>query len=142
MSTPGNPTVTLTRNLSEFAVSDTPAPTPGPGGDYLAHHHRREGGLPSALGQGIPGGSGPVDTREQEATHYMNEGEPLATKQNENEDADEQMAPPAEGEVARAVEERTAQSRRQDGGPSPSPQAHGRARGEVTLEASEAGLER
>ncbi|KAL2170586.1 hypothetical protein VTG60DRAFT_4599 [Thermothelomyces hinnuleus] len=130
------------RYLFEFAVADTPG-TSGPeyadGGDYLqarfAQTHPQqqqnpqpppalhgqfrgpqqpaEGGMPSALGRGVPGGSGPVDEAEGRETRYLSRGgggeergiEGGARRENENVDAGEgQMEMYAEGKVADAVQ--------------------------------------
>lgn len=166
------------RNLSEFAVADTPG-TSGPahehvGGDYLTsrfvptesaaasphppHQRRREthageenqgGGMPTALGRGVPGGSGPVDDTERKATRYVDleeaEREGVADRQNENVDADAQMEMYAEGKVAHAVKgarRRAAEAQHARGESPAGGGLHGRGRGEVTLQANEAGLER
>ncbi|KAK4043852.1 hypothetical protein C8A01DRAFT_31952 [Parachaetomium inaequale] len=181
------------RNLSEYAVADTPG-TAGPefvgAGDYLqarfapisplavaggAHtdphgtgHQTHQGGsapdpkergMPTALERGVRGGSGPVNDAERWGTRYVNPGEvPRGTKQNENVEAEAQMEMYPEGKVADAVERKrgmqtqTQTHRARRGsvnvsaaavrGRSPPGGLHGRGRGEVTLEAGEADLER
>ncbi|KAL2155772.1 hypothetical protein VTH82DRAFT_514 [Thermothelomyces myriococcoides] len=139
------------RYLSEFAVSDTPETSGSEfteGDDYLQarfapthplRHQQQcshqqpppEGGMPSALGRGVPGGSGPVDEAERRETHYISSGSDSGDseerdnnnnnnnntegggprrrrrrrrRQNENVDAGEgQMEMYAEGKVAEAV---------------------------------------
>ncbi|KAL2195429.1 hypothetical protein P885DRAFT_79368 [Corynascus similis CBS 632.67] len=187
------------RYLSEFAVADTPGTAGaeyanGGGGDYLqcrfvpinsqqqqqsSGHHRQsqnhqegEGGMPSALGRGVRGGSGPVDERERRETRYSYDDDSnqaaIFKRENDNVDAGEgQMAMYAEGEVADAVERKAGtrqpkpprRARReslsvgsdysigsdgQDGADRRGslPGLHGRGRGEVTLGVGEADLER
>ncbi|KAL2158185.1 hypothetical protein VTH06DRAFT_4753 [Thermothelomyces fergusii] len=189
---PGQPVKpSAIRYLSEFAVADTPDAS-GPedadnGGDYLQAQQRQyprqrqpardllwvphqpppEGGMPSALGRGIGGGSGPADEAERRETRYVSrcsvggveergtEGEPR--RQNENVDAGEgQMEMYAEGKAADAVRRnagtraRAGRGNMSVGGPDVEstdgrgslPGLHGRGRGEVTLEAGEADRER
>lgn len=59
----------------------------------------------SSLGWGVQG-SAPVDKTEQENTRRVPQGE-QGGLQNENENADEQLATFAEGEVADAVERKS-----------------------------------
>jgi hypothetical protein len=109
-----------------------------------------EGGVPSALERGVRG-SGPTNERERQETRYVDVDEKrrgAMEEQNDNVDADGKMAVYSEGQVADAVE----RSKRGDNGGSgcgggvsgslTSSGLHGRARGEVTLDASEADLER
>ncbi|KAK4198045.1 hypothetical protein QBC40DRAFT_230828 [Triangularia verruculosa] len=127
----------MTRNLSEFAVGDTPLATASPtanspGTDYLScrrNPYNQPSGNPTA---GIHGGK-PTSARERRATRY--EGEGQETLQNENEDAQGKMETYGEGEVADAVE-RARRGRNTSGGP------HGRVRGEVSLWGEEGSLER
>lgn len=134
----------VTRNLSEFAVADTPgtAGSEGTCSDYMSYHpdgtrttrtpfDGQNIGQPSALGRGVRGGK-PTSERERQGTHYAAEGE--APEQNDNEDAEAQMETYGEGKVADAVE----RTRRRNASGSP----HGRARGEVSLDGEEADLER
>ncbi|KAK0719066.1 hypothetical protein B0T21DRAFT_395989 [Apiosordaria backusii] len=121
----------ITRNLSEFAVADTPgtaSPTANaPGSDYLScrrNPYNQPSGNPTAesLERGVHGGK-PTTERERRATHYEGEQDGKDTLQNENEDAQGKMETYGEGKVADAVE----RTRRRDtsGGP------HGRVRGEA-----------
>lgn len=57
--------------------------------------------MPSSLGRGVSGGSGPVDAQEARHTQRGNGGD--QGPQNENVDADQALATLAEGEVADAV---------------------------------------
>ncbi|GAB1320900.1 hypothetical protein MFIFM68171_11110 [Madurella fahalii] len=146
------PPHSITRNLSEFAVSDTPATTSGTegsGSDYLDYRAHTFQQAPQRAGGGSGSGSGGVPTgqRERRGTQRPSGegGDAGAVRQNENVDADEQMATLADGEVARAVERKAGTQKTAHGGggmgrSSQSP--HGRGRGQVTLEATEAGLER
>jgi hypothetical protein len=115
------------------------------------------------LERGVRGGSGPVNDTERRETRYVNPGEvPEGTKQNENVDAEAQMEMYPEGKVADAVERKRGMQTQPQPQPQPQPQRarrgsvnvsaamgssppgglHGRGRGEVTLEAGEADLER
>lgn len=119
---------TMERKISEQAVADTPGSSGpyGSGNDYLEYRKAPSGPPRPSISEGGPGIHG-TDPRDYKAMG----GHPL--RQNENVDA-EQMAPAGEGEVARAVEGReegNVGSRR-----------HGRTRGEVSLEGTEAHLER
>ncbi|KXX82637.1 hypothetical protein MMYC01_201083 [Madurella mycetomatis] len=138
----------ITRNLSEFAVSDTPATTSGTEGsgadylDYRSHNLQQTHGGGGGSGSG---NEGPKSQGKRRSTHCQSGGDEAGeTEQNENVDADEQMATLAEGEVARAVERKAGtQSKHRSGRMLKSSRSpHGRGRGEVTLEANEAGLER
>ncbi|KAK4119633.1 hypothetical protein N657DRAFT_649950 [Parathielavia appendiculata] len=181
------------RNLSEFAVADTPG-TSGPeyaaAGDYLqarfapmsppsqqqqsaqnqnqtnqtqhcsaSAEEQEGGGMPTALERGVRGGSGPVDDTERRATRYVSVGQQdvdgdgeTIPKQNENVDADGRMGdvPYAEGKVANAVEQKHGTQRVSGSSSSPGflhggpefQRLHGRGRGEVSLDAGEADLER
>ncbi|KAK1751303.1 hypothetical protein QBC47DRAFT_417240 [Echria macrotheca] len=113
------------RKPSEQAVADTPGPSAS-GGDDIEHRNQadsasRGSAVPSALGRGIHG-TDPSD--------YKSSGQKDAGPQNENEDA-EQMAVPSEGKVADAVERKSGTQ-----------QQHGRGRGEVDLQGTEADMER
>ncbi|KAK3339953.1 hypothetical protein B0T25DRAFT_636346 [Lasiosphaeria hispida] len=142
MSAPPQPTksdaYTAKRNPiervpSEQAVADTPgSPLHGAGNDYMtcrrgpppSMSEGTSGNMPNPLARGIHG----ADPRDYQTTSSNSHRHPL--QQSETAEA-EQMAPPGEGEVARAVE-------RKSGVQHP----HGRMRGEVTLEGDEADLER
>ncbi|VBB87202.1 Putative protein of unknown function [Podospora comata] len=131
----------MTRNLSEFAVGDTPLATASPtanapGTDYLTcrrNPYNEASGKPTAgsLGRGVHGGK-PTSERERRATHY--EGEGGEALQNENEDAQGKMETCGEGKVADAVE----RTRRRDTSGEP----HGRVRGEVSFLGEDGDLER
>lgn len=160
------------RNLSEFAVADTPG-TSGPdftGADYLtARANPRlnsqsqsqaqgrchspgydEGSVSTALGQGVV----PSSRRQRRGTMTVADFESQGGEQqneNENVEAQGKMATFGEGEVAHAME--GARRGRGDGfgrhgasgegrGVSQGLSPHGRGRGEVTLEVGEADLER
>ncbi|KAK4187137.1 hypothetical protein QBC35DRAFT_240632 [Podospora australis] len=142
----------MIRNLSEYAVADTPgtAGIGGSGNDYMSYHPhgnnassgttasrtpfdgaRQGSAMPQPQERGVRGGK-PTSERERRETHYAAEGK-TTDKQNDNEDA-EQMATYAEGKVADAVQ----RARRRDTSGSP----HGRVRGEISLSESEGDLER
>ncbi|KAK0663911.1 hypothetical protein QBC41DRAFT_328962 [Cercophora samala] len=135
----------MTRNLSEFAVGDTPLATASPtanapGTDYLScrrNPYSQPSGNPTAgsLERGVHGGK-PTTERERRATRYEGEQDSDGREalQNENEDAQGKMETYGEGEVADAVE-RT-RRRETSGGP------HGRVRGEVSFLGEEGDLER
>lgn len=140
MSSP-QPPYPIIRNLSEFAVSDTPATTSGTEGSEADYIDYRSHNLKQTRG----GSEVPTSQGKRRATHRQSGGDEAGgTKQNENVDADQQMATLAEGKVARVVERKAGTQSKHRGErmlrSSRSP--HGRGRGEVTLEANEAGLER
>ncbi|KAK0647052.1 hypothetical protein B0T16DRAFT_327848 [Cercophora newfieldiana] len=140
----------ITRIPSENAVADTPGtsgPETGPCTSFFEYRKATdssspsfsEGGapVPSALARGIHG----TDPRDYHTVGGGGDseggrGHPL--RQNENVDAEEQMAPEAEGKVADAVRRKSGTQQGQGQGP----EWHGRGRGEVTLEGDEADLER
>ncbi|KAK3374785.1 hypothetical protein B0H63DRAFT_418998 [Podospora didyma] len=133
----------LARNLSEYAVADTPGTSAENGGtDYMdCRSHRNPPPTSSATeeGSGVHGG-GPANAREARETHYASAGGREQEPQNENEDADK-MAPSGEGEVADAVERSSAGRRgtnMNDGIKRP----HGRTRGEFSLDGDEGDFER
>ncbi|KAK4178031.1 hypothetical protein QBC36DRAFT_183668 [Triangularia setosa] len=135
----------MTRNLSEFAVGDTPLATASPtanapGTDYLScrrSHHNQPSGNPTTgpLERGVHGGK-PTSERERRATHYEGEQDSGEREklQNENEDAQGKMETYGEGKVAKAIE----RTRRRDTSGEP----HGRVRGEVSFLGEEGNLER
>ncbi|KAK4107697.1 hypothetical protein N656DRAFT_802455 [Canariomyces notabilis] len=115
--------------------------------DEKFHH---EGGMPSALGHGVRGGE-PTTERERQATGYAVAGnESGQVRQNDSVDADQQLETFAEGDVARAVAKKSGAQRYQYNDENDTSQSgdlqleslHGRGRGEVSLEANEADLER
>ncbi|KAK3994197.1 hypothetical protein QBC44DRAFT_306389 [Cladorrhinum sp. PSN332] len=137
----------ITRNLSEFAVADTPGTSYAegpPSGDYLTARRTAtdqpsssENAMPQSQERGVRGGV-PTDQRERRETRYAAEGQqqPQGTYETEEADAEgEKMAPASEGKVAEAV-----RHDRHPRGTSGSP--HGRVRGEISLEAEEGDLER
>lgn len=71
----------------------------GTRGEHAHQTQHAQEGVPSSLGRGVTGGSGPVDDREARSTDWRREGGEV---QNENVDA-EQMATLGEGKVADAV---------------------------------------
>lgn len=119
---------TIRRKISEQAVADTPGTSGsyGSGGDYLECRKAPAGSARPSVSEG-GGGIHGTDPRD-----YEPKGSGVPLRQNENVDAD-QVAPPAEGDVARVVETRSEADK---------PRWHGRTRGEVSLEGTEAHLER
>lgn len=125
----------ITRNLSEFAVADTPGSSyeqgSSPSGDYLTA--RRTASDQSSSSdmkppeRGVHGGA-PIDQRERRETRYSSGDAQFEAGGGEG----EKMAPPSEGKVAEAVRHRR--------GTSGSP--HGRGRGEFSFEGEEGDLER
>jgi hypothetical protein len=118
-----------------------------------AEQFHNEGGMPSALGHGVRGGE-PTTERERQATGYAVAGDGSGAgqvKQSDSVDADEQLETFAEGDVARAVAKKAGTQRYQyqndendtsQSGDLQLESLHGRGRGEVSLEANEADLER
>lgn len=96
---PGNP---VTRDPLEEKATKHLQRHDHPNTTSQQHNTQPGDAVPTSLGRGVQGGSGPVDA--QEARETGGQGEQL---QNENVDADEQMATLGEGKVADAVQRKS-----------------------------------